>query len=90
MTREDRDFLDKINDYANEVMADIDPEKVKISEQIENLRPILQELAIIHKMAVEDVFIKYMDLATEAAVEKNNQFNEDFKDIIGNPSEQRK
>ena len=83
MTKEDREFLKKINDYAEEAMADIDPEKVKISEQIETLRPVLQELAMIHKMPVEDVFIKYMDLATEAAIEKNDKFNEDFKDILG-------
>ena len=83
MTAEDREFLKRINDFADEVMSDIDPEKVRISEQIEKLRPILQELAMVHKMPVEDVFIKYMDLATEAAIEKNNKFNEDFKDIIG-------
>lgn len=89
MTKEDKEFLKKITDYANEVMGDIDPEKVRISEQIEKLRPVLQELAMIHKMPVEDVFIKYMDLATEAAVEKNNKFNEDFKDILGNESTPR-
>ena len=83
MTAEDREFLKRINDFADEVMSDIDPEKVRISEQIEKLRPILQELAMVYKMPVEDVFIKYMDLATEAAIEKNNKFNEDFKDIIG-------
>lgn len=90
MTKEDREFLKKINDYADETMADIDPEKVKISEQIENLRPVLQELAIIHKMPVEDIFIKYMDLATEAAIEKNDKFNEDFKDILADTPNRRR
>lgn len=83
MTKEDKEFLGKITAYADEVMGDIDPEKVRVSEQIEKLRPVLQELAMIHKMPVEDVFIKYMDLATEAALEKNNKFNEDFKEILG-------
>lgn len=87
MTKEDKEFLGKITAYADEVMGDIDPEKVRVSEQIEKLRPVLQELAMIHKMPVEDVFIKYMDLATEAALEKNNKFNEDFKEILGeNPA----
>ena len=63
-------------------MPDIDPQKVRISEQLEKLRPVLQELAIIHQQPVEDIFIRYMDLATEAAVEKNNKFNDDFKDIL--------
>ena len=86
MTKEDKEFLGKIMDYAEEVMGDIDPEKVKISEQIDNLRPILQELAMIHKMPVEDVFVRYMDLATEAAIEKNNKFQEDYKEILGETS----
>ena len=87
MTQEDREFLGKITAYADKVMGDIDPEKVRISEQLDKLRPVLQELAMIHKMPVEDVFIKYMDLATEAAIEKNNKFNEDYKEILGtNPT----
>ena len=83
MTKEDREFLGQIMDYANEVMGDVDPEKVRISEQIEKLRPILQKLAMVYKMPVEDVFIKYMDLATEAAIEKNNKFEEDYREILG-------
>lgn len=83
MTKEDREFLGQIMAYADEVLGDIDPEKVRISEQLEKLRPILQKLAMVHKMPVEEVFIKYMDLATEAAVEKNNKFEEDYKEILG-------
>ena len=83
MTPEDRDFLREITAYAEEIMKDVDPEKVRISEQLEHLRPILQKLAMVHQTSVEEIFIKYMDLATEAAVEKNNKFNDDFRDIIG-------
>ena len=83
MTKEDREFLGKTMAYADEVMGDVDPEKVRISEQLDKLRPILQDLAMIHKMPVEDVFIKYMDLATEAALEKNKQFEDDYKEILG-------
>jgi hypothetical protein len=84
MTAEDKEFLGKINAYAEEVMPDIDPQKVRISEQLEKLRPILQELAMVHHMSVEDVFIKYMDLATEAAVEKEKKFSADMQDVMGN------
>ena len=83
MTKEDREFLNQIMDYANEVMGDVDPEKVRISEQLEKLRPILQKLAMVYKMPVEDVFIKYMDLATEAALEQNRKFEDDYKEILG-------
>ncbi|MDD6202244.1 MAG: hypothetical protein PUB13_04800 [Lachnospiraceae bacterium] len=82
MTAEDREFLNTIMEYADKVMPDIDPQKVRISEQLEKLRPILQELAMKHKMNVEDVFIKYMDLATEHAVKYNNEMNEKFMDAI--------
>ena len=83
MTKEDREFLAQITAYADEVMGDIDPEKVRISEQLDKLRPVLQKLAMVHKMPVEDVFIKYMDLATEAALEKNKKFEDDYKEILG-------
>ena len=83
MTKEDREFLKQITEYADEVMGDIDPEKVRISEQLDKLRPVLQKLAMVHKMPVEDVFIKYMDLATEAALEKNKKFEDDYKEILG-------
>ena len=83
MTKEDREFLNQIMDYANEVMGDVDPEKVRISEQLDKLRPILQKLAMVHKMPVEEVFIKYMDLATEAALEQNRKFEDVYKEILG-------
>jgi len=89
MTSEDREFLDTIMKYADEVMPDIDPQKVRISEQIDKLRPILQELAMKHKMSVEDTFIKYMDLATEHAIKYQNQMNEQFKEAFS-PEESRK
>ena len=82
MTAEDREFLNQINTYAEEVMADVAPQKVRISEQLDMLRPILQKLAIIHSMPAEDVFLKYMDLATEAAVEREAKFKEDFREIL--------
>ena len=89
MTAEDREFLQTIMDYAEEVMPDIDPQKVRISEQIEKLRPILQELAMKHKMSVEDTFIKYMDLATEHAIQYQNQMNEQFKEAFS-PEENKR
>ena len=82
MTSEDREFLQTIMDYADEVMPDIDPQKVRISEQIDKLRPILQKLAMKHKMSVEDTFIKYMDLATEHAIKYQAEMNEQFKDAF--------
>jgi len=85
MTAEDRVFLNTIMEYAEQVMPDIDPQKVRVSEQIDKLRPVLQELAMKHKMPVEEVFIKYMDLATEHAIQYQAEMNEQFKDAFEDP-----
>ena len=89
MTKEDREFLGQIMAYADEVMGDVDPEKVRVSEQIEKLRPILQKLAMVYKMPVEEVFIKYMDLATEYAIKYQNQMNEQFKEAFEGEEQKR-
>lgn len=81
MTQEEKEMLDKINDYANEVLADINPQKTRISFQLEKLKPIMEEIAKEKNMVVEDVFIKYMDLASEASVKRENEFKEEFRDI---------
>ena len=79
MSNDDMIFLGKINKYAEEVLGDIDPQKVQISVQLDKLRPIMQQLAMEYSMPVEDVFIKYMDLASEAGVKAQ----EDFKAKMG-------
>lgn len=83
MTNQDKIFLDRITEYANEVMADIDPDpqKTPISEQLEKLKPIMETISSETGIAVEDIFIRYMDLASEAAVEKQQKFKADFADF---------
>ena len=78
MTAQDREFLDRINKYAEEVLKDIDPQNTHVSEQLEKLRPIMQELADETGLPLEDVFIKYMDLASEQGVEVENKYREDL------------
>ncbi len=82
MTVEDREMFNRIMEFADEAMPDIDPEKVKVSEQIDKLRPILQTIAMERSMPVEEVFIKYMDLATEHALEYEQKMKDDFGDIM--------
>ncbi|MCH5258569.1 MAG: hypothetical protein J1F18_02390 [Lachnospiraceae bacterium] len=72
MTPENKKILDRINAFAEEVLADIDPQKTRISFQLDALRPIMQEIADEKGMSIEDVFILYMDLASEASVEAEN------------------
>ena len=73
MTPENKEILDRINEYAEKALADIDPQKTRISFQLETLKPVMQEIAEEKGMSLEDVFILYMDLASEASVEAQNQ-----------------
>ena len=69
MTDENRKIWERISKYAEEVLKDIDPQKTQVSVQLDALRPVMEEIAKEKNMALEDVFILYMDLASEAAVE---------------------
>ena len=82
MTIEEREMFDRIRKYADEALQDFDtdPQKTPISFQLQKLRPIMQELAMEKQMSVEDIFIKYMDLASEDAVEREKQFKERLDD----------
>ncbi len=83
MTQEERKIINRINDYANKVMPNVDPQETPVSEQIENLKPILQTIADELNISLEDMFIKYMDLASEFAIEKNRKIKSslDIKDM---------
>jgi hypothetical protein len=83
MTQDDMIFLDRINEYANLVMEDIDPQKVRISTQLDKLRPIMEEIATEQKKPLEDIFIRYMDLASDQGVNQEKK----FQDSIQNPSD---
>ena len=78
MTTEDREFLNRINKYAEEVLKDIDPQNTHVSLQLEKLRPVMEELSSESGMPIEDVFIRYMDLASEQGVEVEQKYREDM------------
>ena len=67
MTEEQRALLTRINSYAENVLGDIDPQKVPVSAQLKKLTPIMQEIADEKHMSLEDLFILYMDLQSEAS-----------------------
>ena len=81
MTAEQTEFLARINNYANEVMGDIDPQKVRVSVQLDNLRPIMEEIAAEKNMSLTDVFIMYMDLQSEASVRSEQKLKEELQDL---------
>lgn len=81
MTKDQEIMLNRINQYAEEVMGDIDPQKVPISEQLDKLKPIMETIAKEQNRSLEDIFIEYMDLASEFSVANADKFKEDYLDF---------
>ena len=82
VTSEDRKILARINKYAESVMADIDPQKVQVSSQIDKLKPILQEIADEQGVPLEDFFIRYMDLQSESACLADQKMRASLEDVL--------
>ena len=70
MTPEDKNLLERINEYADRVLKDFDPQKTRVSFQLEKLKPIMEEIAKEQNKTVEEIFIKYMDLASQVTVSR--------------------
>lgn len=81
MTDENRALLNRINQYAEEVMSDIDPQKVPVSVQLDKLRPVMEEIAGEKGMKLEEVFILYMDLQSEASCQSDAKLRDSLKDL---------
>lgn len=78
LSEEDKDILTRINAYSEKVLGDIDPQKTRVSFQLDKLKPIMQEIADEKGMALEDLFIKYMDLASIVSAKQNEMLKEDL------------
>ena len=81
MTTENKKILDRINAYAEKEMKDIDPQKVPISTQLEKLRPIMEEIAAERGISLEDMFILYMDLQSEASCLSDAKLRAELQDL---------
>ena len=83
MTDENKKIWERISIYAEEVLKDIDPQKTQVSVQLDALRPVMEEIAKEKSMSLEDVFILYMDIASESGVEAEAKFQMDMEDGNG-------
>ena len=81
MTNEERAMLARINAYAEDVLGEIDPQKVQVSLQLEKLKPVMQEIANEQGVSITDIFIKYMDLQTEASCKSQQKLADSLSDI---------
>ena len=85
MTAKEIEILDRINKYAEEKLGDIDPQKTQVSAQLNILMPKLQEIADELGISLEDMFIKYMDLQSEASLTNEMKLRESFSDLANDP-----
>ena len=76
----DNEILARINAYSEEVLKDIDPQKTQVSIQLDKLKPIMQEIADEMIVPIEDIFIKYMDLASLQKVQMEDKFKQTMID----------
>lgn len=81
MTDENRKILERINAYAENVLGEIDPQKIQVSVQLEKLKPVMEEIAAEQGATLEDVFILYMDLQSEASCATNQKLKDSLQDI---------
>ncbi len=80
MTEQDRKFLERINLYAEDVLGDIDPQKTQVSVQLEKLKPLMEIIAKEENTTVEEVFIHYMDVASDFAVLNQQDFQMTYEE----------
>lgn len=81
LSDEDKELLTRVSAYSADVIGEADPQQIRISEQLEKLKPVMQEIAVEREMTLEDIFIKYMDLASLVLAKKEQKFKEDMKDF---------
>ena len=80
MTKETQDqIIAALNSYADKVLGDIDPQKVKIGQQLAALRPEMERLAVVHNMDLEDLFILYMDRCSEVFAQEEQTIQDMLK-----------
>ena len=80
MTAENKAVWERINAFAEVALKDIDPQKTQVSVQLDALRPVLEEISKEKGISLEDMFILYMDLASEAGVEAEAKFQEEMNE----------
>lgn len=81
LTEQEKQFLDRITSYANQAMPDLDPQKTQVSVQLDRMMPVFETIAKEEGVAVEDIFIRYMDLANRAFIATEEKLKKSFGDL---------
>ena len=59
----------------------------RISFQLDKLKPVMQDIADEKGVSLEDIFIKYMDLASVVSARQDALLKEDLNDSVMNFTE---
>lgn len=81
--KEKRELVDRINKYADSVLPEKDPSKVPIRVQLEALKPEMEKIAQEKNMAVEDIFIEYMDMNASISAQAEEKFQAELEKSLG-------
>ena len=76
MTNEHREILQRINAYSEQVLGQIDPQKVQVSVQLDKLKPIMEE---IKSKKQEAKMIKMSRVAVQMQEEKLAVIDDELK-----------
>ena len=55
---------------SEKVSGEVKPEERTMSERLDKLKPIMRKLALKRGVALEDIFVRYMDLSSEVLARK--------------------
>lgn len=81
MTEENKKILERINSYAENALGEIDPQKVPVSVQLDKLKPVMAEIAKEKGISLEDMFVLYMDLQSEASCLTQKKLEDSLQDL---------
>ena len=80
MTKEVQDqIIASLNAYADKVLGNIDPQKVKIGEQLAAIKPEMERLAKVHDIPLDELFILYMDRCSEVFAQEEQNLQDMLK-----------
>ncbi|MFQ9510554.1 MAG: hypothetical protein ACLRZ7_06525 [Lachnospiraceae bacterium] len=74
-------ITEQINAFADKELSDIDPQKTKISVQLDRLKPEMERIAAKYGIDLADVFIIYMDMNTATTAKIEQQLQEKMKEL---------
>lgn len=78
MTRNEKiKITERINEFADKVLKDVDRKSTPISQQLDALKPIMEEIGQEYRMSLSDVFVLYMDMNSELSAQEAEDSTDD-------------